>query len=53
MSPDHPLTITGIDHFVGITELKAFKLFNVYEGFNVETFSTFMKVSHSRIQMAS
>ena len=53
MFPDHPLEITGIDRFVGITELKTFDLSNIYEGFDIETLSTFMKVSPSRIQMAS
>ena len=52
MSPDHPLTVSGIDRFDGITELKTFNLLYVYEGFDVETFSSFMKVSPSRIQMA-
>ena len=53
MSPNHPLAIAGIDQFEGITELKYIRLSDVYEGFDVETFSIFMKVSPSRIQMAS
>ena len=52
MSPEHPLTISGTDQFDGISELKYLELSNIYEGFDVETFSTFMKVSPSRIQMA-
>ena len=49
MSPNHPLSVSGIDRFVGITELKAFNLYDTYEGFDVETFSSFMKVSRSRV----
>ena len=52
MSPDHSLAISGIDQFLGITELKTFELSNIYEGFDIETFSSFMKVCPSRIQMA-
>ena len=45
MSPNYPLTISGIDQFDGITELKYFYLSSIYEGFDVETFTMFMKVS--------
>ena len=53
MPPNHPLAISGIDQFDIITDLKAFIVHDIYEGFDVETFLTFMKVSPSRIQMAS
>ena len=49
MFPGHLLEITGIARFVGITELKTFDLSNIYEGFDIETFLTFMKVSPSQV----